>query len=127
MCAVLRIDCIIHASKVPKSDPVNASWGIVLMEAFEVSLGMICCCVPTLRPVSDHWLKRWWHPNGGNIELRRCGSNESSQSETSRIWQGRTGGRVKAFVSLEQRPREEITRDLGPNDIQVTKEYIVVP
>lgn len=123
LCAVLRIDCLI--SRIPQNtDPGSASWWNVIRGTSEIALGLICCCTPTLTAVRDHWLKRWYHPNDGNIRLRRFDSHGSGGSETSRIWQGRTGGRVKAFVSVDSSERD---KDVRGNDIKVTKEYIVVP
>ncbi|KAF2733411.1 hypothetical protein EJ04DRAFT_553345 [Polyplosphaeria fusca] len=128
--AVMRIDCLI--SRVPQNvDASSVSWWNVIRGSSEITLGMWCCCIPTLTPVRDHWLKRWYHPNDGNIRLRRFNSNgtaASGGSELSRIWQGRTGGRVKAFVSVDDSSSER-NKDVeeNPNQIKVTKEYIVVP
>lgn len=124
MFAVMRMGCLIHASHhVKHNDPIDVAWGIILMESLEICFGLVCCTVPALTPVRDHWTKLYWRKNRGTIELRSCNSHETNQTG---LWQGPTGGRVKAFVTLGDGAVERV-RDLGPNDIQVTKEYVVVP
>lgn len=122
------MDCIVPFFGADRTvDPINASWGRMLVSPLEIAMGAICCCIPHLSALRDGWRdKRTRTPRDCATGLRRLKFGNRSSSSNLPIFAGETYGDVKTLVSLEDGARSgKRIHSFAPQDIKVTKEYIV--
>lgn len=50
MISFLGVACIVDLTGIPQSDVTDHSWLSILLQTLELPIGIICCCVPNLKP-----------------------------------------------------------------------------
>ncbi|ETS77602.1 hypothetical protein PFICI_09664 [Pestalotiopsis fici W106-1] len=49
--SLIKIDCVFDLTGIPSSDVTDYLWLTILLQTLELPIGIICCCVPSLKPV----------------------------------------------------------------------------
>ncbi|KAF2279250.1 uncharacterized protein EI97DRAFT_430347 [Westerdykella ornata] len=80
VCAVIRLECLVKILPGALANPTYSLWQALLFQFTEVPVGIICICVPTLRPVSRAFSES---KVGGYFSSIFSTSSHSKISETS--------------------------------------------
>jgi hypothetical protein len=49
--SLIKIVCLFDLTGIPQEDITDYLWLTILLQTLELPIGIICCCVPSLKPV----------------------------------------------------------------------------
>ncbi|KAF1832082.1 hypothetical protein BDW02DRAFT_22615 [Decorospora gaudefroyi] len=129
--AILRLDCAFNVFGEINDDPIGASWWRIYSSPIEVALGIICCCVSTVRSLPS-WRRHQNKMPSQSTGLRRLkfrtastGSSTSNLNAEPSHWMPQAvKPQTAAFVTLSSKVDGiDEAGSLGANEIKVTREY----
>lgn len=115
--------CIVDLTGIPQSDVTDYLWLSILLQTLELPIGIICCCVPNLKPAAAE-ISNAFSPVASRIFccFRRIRSSEDRLN--GQISYQASEHEPKApFVRLDDRPHRA---ELGcfPGDVSDTERDI---
>ena len=131
----------IHAVSVyDVDDPTYSMWTIAVWSSLEPTIGIVCACVPLLRPVFDLWMGRHHSridsiatmtAHDGNVEAMRL-ANRSLDSKGSRTPNNAasTTTQIKRMPPLDPTGADtwlDVENSAAPSegDIRVERSFII--
>ncbi|KAI1457513.1 hypothetical protein F4805DRAFT_171843 [Annulohypoxylon moriforme] len=143
--SLLKIVCLFDLTGIPNTDVTDYIWLTIVLQTVELPIGIICCCVPSLKPVVIDWAPKFnslttrllsWtrttqdsaSKRSGYGELPRSGNTSSAgfahldKSST----QGSLGNKASAHAhDIEMLPPMNVDPVESGKGIGVTNSYVI--
>jgi hypothetical protein len=88
MISLIKISCLIDITGIPQEDVTDYLWTTILLQTLELPIGIICCCVPTLRPVAVEFVPRFTSMASNLLQYASGGRSRGSPSGSFRYNKG---------------------------------------
>ncbi|KAF2246840.1 hypothetical protein BU26DRAFT_567180 [Trematosphaeria pertusa] len=120
--SLIKIGCVIDLTGIPPQDVTDYSWFGILLQTLELPIGIICCCVPSLKPVMVELA-----PKLNSMANRLLSYARSSRSTINKSYGSRSGGNsgnesVTGFARLDDSSSQVGERGLGNKTVAHAEE-----
>lgn len=109
--SLMKLDCV---TGWPKIDPMNVTKWLfypLLMQTIELPLGLICCCIPCLKPA---WKEiRFLSSSAASRLMSFTGASDTGRSTSTFKSDLQTNESTKNFVSLQDEASDNGSAHLG--------------
>ncbi|KAI0508624.1 hypothetical protein F5B22DRAFT_659196 [Xylaria bambusicola] len=95
--SLLKISCIIDLTGIPQEDVTDSLWLTILLQTLELPIGIICCCVPVLRPAVLE-LKPLFNSFASRLISITRGSGSGSSPSIARSYSQSLGSKASSKV-----------------------------
>lgn len=125
--SLLKIVCLFDLTGIPNTDVTDYIWLTFVLQTVELPIGIICCCVPSLKPVVIDLAPKFNSLTSRLLSWTRTTQNSSSKQAGYGEFQGSANISSAGFARLDKSYSQVETGSFGNKTSAHTNDIEMLP